>query len=76
MDTFPKGISTVWNATLFKVWTCVALSSSYDNDHYTTSTSNHSKFGYTFNQNIFSGKYKAISFLKMNIIKHSFILHI
>ena len=39
-DFFFKGISAIWNAiSLVQVWTRVAVSISYDDNHYTTGTS-------------------------------------
>ena len=39
IHTFPKGISAMWNAiSLVQVWTRVAVSISYDDNHYTTGT--------------------------------------
>ena len=40
IHTFPKGISTMWNAnSSSRIWTRVAMSPSYNDNHYATNTS-------------------------------------
>ena len=39
IHTFPKGISAMWNAVSSRIWTRVAVSISYDDNHYTKGTS-------------------------------------
>ena len=38
IHTFPKGISAMWNAVSSRIWTRIAVSISYDDNHYTTGT--------------------------------------
>ena len=43
IHTFPKGISAMWNemqSFSSRIWTRVAVCISYDDNHYTTVTSN------------------------------------
>ena len=39
--TFPEGISVIWNAVSFRIWTQVTMFTSHNCSHYTTNVSYH-----------------------------------